>query len=141
MYPGTLPEIVALFDGLGETERRENLIAFAEGAAQWQPSDGERFDFEDIRKDKECTDSVGIFLRSEDGRIHFKVSLGPKVQTLTRALTTILCRGLDSCSLREVIECPPAFIPEIVGAELVQLRSRTVYYVLERMKEAAAALR
>ena len=141
MYPGALPEIVALFDGLGETERRENLIAFAESAAQWQPSDGERFDFEDVRKDKECTDSVGIFLRCDGDRFHFKVSLGPKVQTLTRALTTILCRGFAGCTPAEIEACPPEFIPEIVGTELVRLRSRTVYYVLERMKEAAAHCR
>jgi cysteine desulfuration protein SufE len=31
---------------------------------------------------------------------------------------------------------PTDFVPRIIGAELVRLRSQTVYYVLDRMKQA-----
>jgi cysteine desulfuration protein SufE len=58
------------------------------------------------------------------------------VQTLTKAMTSILCRGLNGAKLQDVLEVPADFVPRIIGAELVRLRSQTVYYVLSRMKTA-----
>jgi cysteine desulfuration protein SufE len=141
LYPGSLPEIIELFEMLPEPERRENLVAFSEGAAKWRPDEGERFDLEDVRKDEECTDEVGIFLRVENGAVTIKVTLGPEVQTLTKAMTAILCRGLANCSVEEILECPADFVPKIIGAELVRARSQTVYYVLSRIKAAAKVYR
>ncbi len=101
----------------------------------------EHFDFEQVRKDAECSDTVGIHVRREpDGRMHFAVSLGCGVQTLTKALTTVLCRGLNGATMEEVLNVPEDFIARIIGEELVRIRSRTVYYVLKRMKEATGAL-
>ena len=140
-YPAALGELIAFFESLPEGERRENLIDFAAAAPAHAPREGEPFDFEDVRKDAECTDTVGVHVRLENGgHIHFAISLGPKVQTLTKALTTILCRGLNGCTPREVIEVPQDFVPRIIGAELVRLRSQTVYYVLGRLQQAAQAL-
>ncbi len=140
-YPAALDELIGFFEALPEGERRENLIDLAAQAAKHAPGAGEPFDFEDVRKDAECTDTVGVHVRrKEDGSLHFAISLGPKVQTLTRALTTILCRGLDGCTAQQVIDVPADFVPRIIGAELVRLRSQTVYYVLGRMKQAAVAL-
>jgi cysteine desulfuration protein SufE len=62
------------------------------------------------------------------------------VQTLTKAMATILCRGLNGSTLTEVLAVPQDFVPRIVGADLVRLRSQTVYYVLSRMKQVAQAL-
>jgi cysteine desulfuration protein SufE len=136
-YPAPLEAIIELFAQLPETERREMLINFADGADRQRPQEGEVFAIEDERKDEECTDTVGIFLRiSEDDRCHFRVTLGPHVQTLTRAMTTILCQGLDGTRAEEIMAVPADFVPKIVGAELVRLRSQTVYYVLGRMKSA-----
>ena len=141
MLPAALNDIIQFFEHLSEQERRENLIVMAGAAKQHEPCDGERFDLEDVRKDEECTDTVGVFLRMEENqRLHFAVTLGPKVQTLTRAMATILCRGLDGASPAEVLDVPQDFVPRIVGAELVRLRSQTVYYVLRRMKEAVRSL-
>jgi cysteine desulfuration protein SufE len=140
-YPGGLPEIIELFEILPEMERRENLVAFSEGATKWRPEEGESFDLEDVRKDDECTDEVGVFLQLDDGKATFKVTLGPEVQTLTKAMTAILCRGLKGCSIEEILECPADFVPKIIGAELVRARSQTVYYVLSRMKAAAKVYR
>jgi len=140
-YPPALNELIELFEHLPEQERRENLIVMSDAAKQQEPRDGEKFDLEDVRKDEECTDTVGIFLRAEEGdRAHFGVVLGPRVQTLTRAMTTILCRGLNGAKLEEVLDVPGDFVPRIVGAELVRLRSRTIYYVLTRMKDAVKVL-
>jgi cysteine desulfuration protein SufE len=65
------------------------------------------------------------------------VTLGPQVQTLTKAMSSILCKGLDGITPEEVLAIPADFVPKIVGAELVRLRSQTVYYLLTRMKGVA----
>lgn len=140
-YPAALDELIVFFESLPEGERRENLIDLAAAAAAHAPKEGETFVLEDVRKDAECTDTVGVHVRVENGgQVHFAISLGPRVQTLTRALTTILCRGLNGSTLREVLDVPQDFVPRIIGAELVRLRSQTVYYVLGRMKQAAQVL-
>ena len=136
-YPPGLQGIIDLFGGLPESERRDMLINYADRAAKCAPTEGETFDLSDIRKDEECTDTVGIFLKLDsDKKVHFKVSLGPEVQTLTRAMTAILVKGLDGASMEAILEVPADFVPKIVGSELVRLRSQTVYYVLTRMKSA-----
>lgn len=141
MYPVPLQELIEFFESLPEQERRENLLLLAEQSGRHVPRAGEKFDLEDVRKDEECTDTVGIFLRKDDGdRIHFAVTLGPKVQTLTRAMATILCKGLNGATLQGVLDVPENFVPRIIGAELVRLRSQTVYYVLNRMKAAVRSL-
>ena len=138
-FPQKLEQILELFEHLPETERREMLISFAENTRQHEPQEGETFDLEDVRKDDECTDEVGVFLKiDEHGGAHFRVKLGPKVQTLTRAMTAILCQGLEGSAPQTVQEVPQDFVPRIVGTELVRLRSQTVYYVLTRMKSACA---
>lgn len=137
-YPSALQEIVDFFESLPtEAERRESLIAYAETAPRHAPRDGESYAVSDVRKDEGCLDTVGVFLTPGD-RPGIRIQLGPKVQTLTRALTAILCQGLAGCSLGEIAAADSAFIPRIVGAELMRQRSRTVYYVLERLREAAA---
>jgi cysteine desulfuration protein SufE len=141
VYPAVLQEIVAFFESLPEPERREALIDYADAAASCAPAPGEPWTVIDIRHDAECTDKVGIFLRLDAaGRVHFAVELGPKVQTLTRAMTTLLCRGLNGCTPAEVLALPADFVPRLVGTELVRLRSRTIYYVLERMRQAVRQL-
>ena len=89
-----------------------------------------------MRKDQECTDTVGVFLRVDPatGGARFRVTLGDQVQTLTRAMTAILCRGLDGATPSAVLDVPQDFVPKIVGSQLVRLRSQTVYYILGRMK-------
>lgn len=136
-YPPALEKIVAFFESLPEDERRENLISYAEQAAGHAPRPGERFDLEDVRKDEECADTVGVFLRVDgQGRTHFRITLGPQVQTLTKAMTAILCRGLDGATPGEILELPGDFVPRIAGGRLVRIRSQTVYYILTRMKGA-----
>lgn len=140
-YPAALRELITFFESLPEGERRENLIDFAAAAAAHAPKEGDSFDLEDVRHDAECTDTVGVHARIEHGdHVHFAISLGPKVQTLTKAMATILCRGLNGSTPSEVLAVPQDFVPRIVGADLVRLRSQTVYYVLGRMKQAAEAL-
>ena len=139
-YPPKLAAIVSLFEGLPEDEKRETLISYADVAAKCAPAAGETFDLEDVRKDEECTDTVGVFLKvSPDRRIHFRVSLGPQVQILTKAMTSILCKGLEGSTIETVLEVPADFVPRIVGGQLVRVRSQTVYYVLTRMKSACRA--
>lgn len=140
-YPSALNEVIEFFEILPEPERRENLINYSDAAAACAPKEGESFEVEDVRKDEECTDTVGVYLRTDgDDRAHFAITLGPKVQTLTKAMTAILCRGLNGTPIQQVLDIPADFVPRIIGAELVRLRSQTVYYVLSRMKTAAKML-
>ena len=141
MYPPKLQAIIDLFESLPEEEKRGNLIAYSEQAKKHEPGAGESFTLEDVRKDEECTDTVGIFLRVDAANhAHFNVTLGPQVQTLTKAMTSILCRGLDGCTLDEIVELPADFVPRIVGGHLFRIRSQTVYYILTRMKGACKVL-
>jgi cysteine desulfuration protein SufE len=136
-YPPKLTVIVAFFESLPEDERRANLIAYAEQVSRYRPKLGERFASEDVRKDAECTDTVGIFLRVDASRrVRFRVTLGPEVQTLTRALAAILCQGLEGATIEEVLRLPADFVEKIVGAQLIRIRSQTVYYILHRMQSA-----
>jgi cysteine desulfuration protein SufE len=136
-YPAALEKIISLFESLPEEEKRENLVAYSEQSKKHEPKPGETFNLEDVRKDEECTDTVGVFLKVDtDRRVHFRITLGPQVQTLTKAMTSILCRGLDGSTLEEILELPADFVPRIVGGNLVRIRSQTVYYILTRMKSA-----
>lgn len=137
-YPDKLEVIIGLFESLSDAEKRETLITYADQAKNQVPHDGESFALEDVRKDEECTDTVGIFLQvNAEGKTRFRVTLGPHVQTLTKAMTSILCKGLEGLTPQEILDVPADFVPRIVGADLVRARSQTVYYILTRMKSAA----
>jgi cysteine desulfuration protein SufE len=134
-YPGKLNKIIQLFESLPEDERRETLVSYADNAKKQEPRPGEQFQLEDIRKDEECADTVGVYLHVDgDGKAHIRMTLGPEVQTLTRAMTAILCKGLDGCTPQQILDLPSGFVTRIVGAELVRVRSQTIYYVLTRIK-------
>src|SRR6476469_342791 len=135
MYPPKLSNIINLFESLPEEERRETLVSYADNARKQEPREGEQFDLRDIRKDEECADMVGVYLQvDEQGKAHIRMTLGPEVQTLTRAMTAILCKGLEGCTPQEILDLPSDFVTRIVGSELVRIRSQTVYYVLSRIK-------
>ena len=139
-YPKKLQAIVDLFEMLPEEEKRENLIAYADQARHCAPKEGEQFDLEDVRKDEECADTVGVFMSVDPGaHAHLRLSLGPKVQILTKAMAAILCKGLEASTLQEILEVPADFVPKIVGGQLVRVRSQTVYYILTRIKSACRA--
>lgn len=134
-YPPALEQVVRFFEGLSPDEKRENLIAYSDRAASVAPRAGDVFVLEDVRKDEECTDTVGVFLNlSASGGCEFRITLGPHVQTLTRALSAILVKGLNGSTPEQVLEVPSDFIPRLVGGELVRQRSQTSYYILSRMK-------
>ena len=134
--PPKLKEIVDFFAGLPEEEKRDNLILYSDASRKCEPKPGEAFVLEDVRKDEECTDTVGLFLKVEPATDHasFRVTLGPQVQTLTKAMTSILCKGLEGATPREILDVPATFVPQIVGGQLVRVRSQTTYYILSRMK-------
>jgi cysteine desulfuration protein SufE len=134
-YPAKLSKIINLFETLPEDERRETLVSYADNAKKQEPRTGEKFELVDVRKDEDCTDTVGVYLHvDENGRAHIRMTLGPDVQTLTRAMTAILCKSLEGCTPQEIVDLPSDFVTRIVGAELVRIRSQTTYYVLTRIK-------
>ncbi|MGD9896126.1 MAG: SufE family protein [Candidatus Methylacidiphilaceae bacterium] len=141
VLPLRLQEIVDLFQNLPEEEKRELLIAYSDRSGECSPKEDETFTLSDIRKDQECTDSVGVFLKADaEDRLLFRMLLGSHVQTLTRAMASILCQGLAGATADEVLAVPSNFVQKIVGMELVRQRSQTVYYILARMKSACRQL-
>jgi cysteine desulfuration protein SufE len=135
MYPPKLDKIINLLEMFPEDERRETLVSYADNAKNQEPRKDEQFALVDVRKDEECTDTVGVYLNVDDkGKAHIRMTLGPEVQTLTRAMTAILCKGLDGSTPQEILDLPSDFVTRIVGSELVRIRSQTVYYVLTRIK-------
>src|SRR5437667_11392011 len=79
--------------------------------------------------------SVGVYLQvHENGKSHIRMTLGPEVRRLTRAMTAVLCKGLEGCTPQEILDLPSDFVTRIVGAELVRIRRQTIYYVLTRIK-------
>jgi cysteine desulfuration protein SufE len=135
MYPDKLNKIIDLFESLPEDERRETLVSYADNAKKQEPREGETFVLSDVRKDEECADTVGVYLQvGSDGKAHVRMTLGPEVQTLTRAMTAILCKGVDGCTPQEILDLPSDFVTRIVGTELVRIRSQTTFYVLSRIK-------
>ena len=135
MYPQKLNKIVDLFEHLPEDERRETLVSYAANASKQEPREGEQFELVDVRKDEECADTVGVYLHvDKEGKAHLRMTLGPEVQTLTRAMTAILCKGLDGSTPQNILDLPSDFVRRIVGAELIRIRSQTTYYVLSRIK-------
>jgi cysteine desulfuration protein SufE len=138
MIPPALAEIIELFEHLSEEEKRENLIVYADQAAGCRPGEDETWDLSDRRKDEECTDTVTVHLAVDaQRRARFAIELGPHVQTLTRAMAAILCKGLNGSTPDEVLAVDQDFVPRIVGSTLVRVRSQSVYYILTRMKSAA----
>ena len=103
-----------------DPEKRDMLIVYADTAARQAPREGEVFDLEDVRKDEECTDTVGVF---PEGKfvtpLIFELAWGPQVQTLTKAMTSILCKGLEGVTPQGNLDEPHDFVPKIVGADLV----------------------
>jgi cysteine desulfuration protein SufE len=119
MYPPKLNNIINLFESLPEDERRETLVSYADNAAKQEPRKNEQFDYLHV---------------DEIGKAHIRMTLGPEVQTLTRAMTAILCKGLEGATPQEILDLPSDFVTRIIGAELVRVRSQTTYYVLTRIK-------
>jgi len=138
--PQNLVKIINFFESLPDDEKRENLLSYANRSKAWEPNPDLIYDLKDIRKDEECTDTVGIYLKIDQGRVFFNISMGPKVQTLTRALTSILCEALKGATIEQVLAVKDECISQIVGQKLVQLRSQTVYYLIQRMRSAVSSI-
>ena len=134
MYPTKLNSIINLFEILPEDERRETLVSYADNAKKQEPREDEKFELVDVRKDEECMDTVGVYLHVDENKAHIRMTLGPEVQTLTRSMSAILCKGLEGSTPAEILDLPSDFVTRIVGAELVRIRSQTIYYVLTRIK-------
>lgn len=133
--PSKLSDLVSLCESLSDVERRDILISYAQKAPRFAPESGVEYDFCEVRKDVVCTDEVGVFARLVDGRVSLRVSLGAQVQTLTKALTAILCEVLEGATPEEVLAVDRGFVVAVIGEQMVRARSQTIYYVLDRIQE------
>lgn len=140
-HPKKLRKIIDFFESLTENEKRENLLSYANKSKVWKPVPDQDYDLDDIRNDEQCLDTVGIHLKIIQKNVFFNISMGPKVQTLTRALASILCEALEGASIEQVLALEDECISQIVGEKLVRLRSQTIYYLIQRMRSAVSNIR
>ena len=110
----------------------------ADNAKNQEPRQTDKFDLVDVRKDEECTDTVGVYLHvDEDGKAHIRMTLGPEVQTLTRSMRPFFARG-DGSTPQEILDLPSYFVTRIVGTELVRLRSQILRITFSPALKASA---
>ena len=139
--PPPLREIVEFFEPLGEQERRDALASYATAVENYAPKQEETYQVTIERHDSFCLDKVSVHLMQTEGKMGVvRFRLGPQVQTLTRALAVILSKGFDHQPIDQIAGICDDFIPRIVGSKLMRLRSRTVYYLLDRIREAISEL-
>ncbi len=67
--PQNLVKIINFFESLPDDEKRENLLSYANRSKAWEPNPDLIYDLKDIRKDEECTDTVGIYLKMNQGKV------------------------------------------------------------------------
>ncbi|HKI46023.1 MAG TPA: SufE family protein [Balneolales bacterium] len=134
--PKRLERIASYFEQLDEQSRRERLIAFAEQSDKWLPRPDDKILYQDIRKDEECLDEVGVFIADDGEGLVWRMQYGKDVQILTRAIGTILSDGLNHAKPEEVISLPADVIHQIIGQQLFRNRSQSIYYIFNRIKQA-----
>lgn len=134
--PKRLERIASYFEQLDEQSRRERLIAYAEQSAKWNPQPADRILYQDIRKDEECLDEVGVFIVNDGDDLGYRMQYGKDVQILTRAMGTILADGLNHAKPEEVLSMPADVVHRIIGQQLFRNRSQSIYYIFNRIKQA-----
>ena len=115
-------------------ERRETLVAYSDSAPKQEPRGGEQFDLEDVRKDEECADTVGVYLQVDDR--------AAPISDDARAGSANSHSGDDIDSLQGSRRLHPAgnsgsaerFCDPHCRRRVVRVRSQTIYYVLTRIK-------
>ena len=102
MYPGKLDKIINLFESLPEDERRETLVSYADNAKKQEPREGENFELVDVRKDEECTDTVGVYLHvDENGRAHIRMTTVRAALASANGIRSLQKRKVQVRSLQE----------------------------------------
>jgi cysteine desulfuration protein SufE len=133
--PQTLQNLKDLFSPLDEDERRELLCALAQESKKYRQNYQQTYFAETYHKDPICTDTVGIHLfQTNKNNYSLHVSLGPHVQTLTKAFACILCKTINNLSEKEILELQAEDIHELIGTPLVKQRSQITHYLLNRIK-------
>jgi rhodanese-related sulfurtransferase len=57
-----LSNIINLFETLPKWSVAKRCVSYADSAKKQEPREGEKFALEDVRKDEECADTVGVYL-------------------------------------------------------------------------------
>jgi cysteine desulfuration protein SufE len=136
----TLESTVKLFEHLPKETKIQGLISLADSLPKFAPKEDEVWDVEDVRKDHECLDVVGLFVKRDGNGVKLAATVGHEVTTLTRALTTLFVENLTGETVEHILGVQQDIIPRVVGEALMRQRSNTAYYTLRRIKEAVRAL-
>jgi cysteine desulfuration protein SufE len=141
MSLATLESTVKLFESLPKETKIQGLISLSDSLPKLAPDLKESWEVQDVRKDHECLDVVGLYARRDDaGHVKLAATVGREVTTLTRALTALFVENLSGESAEHILDVQPDVIPRVVGEALMKQRSNTAYYTLRRIKEAVEIL-
>ena len=66
MYPNKLNKIINLFESTQRT-KDAGPSSNADNAKKQEPRQPTKFELDDVRKDEECTDTVGVYLYVDEG--------------------------------------------------------------------------
>jgi cysteine desulfuration protein SufE len=130
--PSTLADIRDDFLALGQRERLEMLLEFANELPELPERYGEHPDL--LERVEECQSPVYIFVEVDDGIVHL-FATAPREAPTTRGFASILVQGIDGLSVDEVLGIPDDF-PNTIGlTEAVSpLRIRGMTAMLGRTK-------
>jgi sulfur transfer protein SufE len=131
----TLEAKVQQFEALDNSARIQALIGLAQSVGEVDPN-AQSWDFSEVRQDEECLDSLGVFLRKDQTKLHLGASVGEETTTLTRALTSVLVQHLSGETPERILEVKDSLVPRLVGESLLRQRRNTAYYPLRRIQEA-----
>ncbi|MCS5712971.1 SufE family protein [Herbiconiux sp. CPCC 205716] len=130
--PATLAEIRDDFLALGQRERLEMLLEFANELPELPARYSEHPDL--LERVEECQSPVYIFVEVDDGVVHL-FATAPREAPTTRGFASILVQGIDGLTVDEVLGIPDDF-PNTIGlTEAVSLlRIRGMTAMLGRTK-------
>jgi cysteine desulfuration protein SufE len=130
--PSTLADIRDDFLALGQRERLEMLLEFANELPELPERYGEHPDL--LERVEECQSPVYIFVEVDEGIVHL-FATAPREAPTTRGFASILVQGIDGLSVDEVLGIPDDF-PNTIGlTEAVSpLRIRGMTAMLGRTK-------
>ena len=110
MSLSTLDSAVKMFETFPKETKIQGLISSADSLPRLAPKEGENWDVEDVRKDHECLDVVGLYVESRMATCKLAATVGKEVTTLTRALTSLFVENLSGETRRTYLSVEASII-------------------------------
>jgi cysteine desulfuration protein SufE len=140
MSLATLERTVNDLGARSSGEQITALIALSARLPDLAPRASELWSVQDVRRDIECDDTVGLYARLDGDRVHLAAEIGQEVTTLTKALTALLVEHLDGETPHNIRRVTANDLAPIVPESLLRQRRNTVHYAVQRLQDVVRAL-